>query len=122
MPHRPHIHRWYCTAGWQCRRAHQLMIEPLCRLCLEEAMGKDEGRKMFEQPARPQVIALVVFSGDMPEVDADRAAFELERAGYRVTRLPDKMVARLAHPLDDYLEAVIEVDGPADDDARGPRD
>ena len=35
MPHRPDIHRWYCTAGWQRRRAHQLMIEPLCRLCLE---------------------------------------------------------------------------------------
>ena len=35
MPHAPHVHRWYCTAGWQRRRAHQLMIEPLCRLCLE---------------------------------------------------------------------------------------
>jgi hypothetical protein len=35
MPHAPHIHRWYCTASWQRRRAHQLMIEPLCRLCLE---------------------------------------------------------------------------------------
>jgi 5-methylcytosine-specific restriction protein A len=35
MPHRPEVHRWYCTAGWQRRRAHQLMIEPLCRLCLE---------------------------------------------------------------------------------------
>jgi len=34
MPHRPDIHRWYCTASWQRRRAHQLMIEPLCRLCL----------------------------------------------------------------------------------------
>jgi hypothetical protein len=33
--HRPEVHRWYCTAGWQRRRAHQLMIEPLCRLCLE---------------------------------------------------------------------------------------
>ena len=35
MPHAPQIHRWYCTASWQRRRAHQLMIEPLCRLCLE---------------------------------------------------------------------------------------
>src|SRR5215469_9917603 len=35
MPHRPEVHRWYCTAGWQRRSAHQLMIEPLCRLCLE---------------------------------------------------------------------------------------
>src|SRR5262252_8071566 len=35
MPHAPHIHRWYCTASWARRRAHQLMIEPLCRLCLE---------------------------------------------------------------------------------------
>src|SRR5262249_61473172 len=36
MPHAPHIHRWYCTASWARRRAHQLMIEPLCRLCLED--------------------------------------------------------------------------------------
>jgi len=35
MPHAPHIHRWYCTASWQRRRAHQLRVEPLCRLCLE---------------------------------------------------------------------------------------
>jgi hypothetical protein len=35
MPNAPHIHRWYCTASWARRRAHQLMIEPLCRLCLE---------------------------------------------------------------------------------------
>jgi 5-methylcytosine-specific restriction endonuclease McrA len=35
MPHRPEVHRWYGTASWQRRRRHQLMVEPLCRLCLE---------------------------------------------------------------------------------------
>jgi hypothetical protein len=35
MLHRQEVHRWYCTASWQRRRAHQLMIEPLCRICLE---------------------------------------------------------------------------------------
>jgi hypothetical protein len=35
MPHRPEVHRWYCTASWQRRRAHQLHVEPLCRLCFE---------------------------------------------------------------------------------------
>jgi 5-methylcytosine-specific restriction endonuclease McrA len=35
MPHRPEVHRWYCTVSWARRRAYQLMIEPLCRLCLE---------------------------------------------------------------------------------------
>src|SRR5215472_5878472 len=29
MPHAPQIHRWYCTAGWRRRRAHQLRVEPL---------------------------------------------------------------------------------------------
>ena len=24
-----------CTASWARRRAHQLRVEPLCRLCLE---------------------------------------------------------------------------------------
>jgi hypothetical protein len=35
MPHRPDIHRWYCTSSWRRRRRHQLHIEPLCALCLE---------------------------------------------------------------------------------------
>ena len=35
MPHAPQVHRWYSTASWRRRRAHQLTIEPLCRLCLE---------------------------------------------------------------------------------------
>jgi hypothetical protein len=35
MPHHSEIHRWYCTASWARRRAHQLHIEPLCSLCLE---------------------------------------------------------------------------------------
>jgi len=35
MPHRPASHRWYCTAGWQRRIAHQLRVQPLCELCLQ---------------------------------------------------------------------------------------
>src|SRR5262245_3586773 len=38
MPHRPAPHRWYCTAGWQRRRAHQLAVAPLCQLCLERGI------------------------------------------------------------------------------------
>jgi hypothetical protein len=34
--------------------------------------------KMFEQLARQQVIALVVFGGDMPEVDVDRGSVVAE--------------------------------------------
>src|SRR6516165_8592458 len=29
-------HSWYKRANWQRRRAHQLQIEPLCRLCVKE--------------------------------------------------------------------------------------
>jgi hypothetical protein len=35
MPDRQEIHRWYCSANWLRRRAHQLRVEPLCRICLE---------------------------------------------------------------------------------------
>jgi len=35
MPSRVQIHRWYVSASWKRRRRHQLMIEPLCRLCLQ---------------------------------------------------------------------------------------
>jgi hypothetical protein len=33
MPERCEIRRWYCIAGWQRRRRHQLHVEPLC--CFE---------------------------------------------------------------------------------------
>ena len=41
------------------------------------------------------------------ELDADFAADELRQAGYEVFLLPDKYSAQLAHPLDDFIEAVI---------------
>jgi hypothetical protein len=61
------------------------------------------------------LVAIVVFGGDLPwdKLDVDRAAVELQQAGYAVARLPDKLAARLVHPLDDFIEAVIE--GPNDD-------
>jgi 5-methylcytosine-specific restriction enzyme A len=35
--HASHLwQRWYSTAAWRKRRAHQLTIEPLCRMCLAE--------------------------------------------------------------------------------------
>jgi 5-methylcytosine-specific restriction endonuclease McrA len=33
---RPPWRRLYSTAAWRKRRAHQLAIEPLCRMCLAE--------------------------------------------------------------------------------------
>ena len=41
------------------------------------------------------------------DLDADRAADELRRAGYEVRLLPNKYRARLVHPLDDFIEAII---------------
>lgn len=29
-------HPWYNTARWRRRRAHQLLVEPLCRMCAEQ--------------------------------------------------------------------------------------
>ena len=46
------------------------------------------------------------------ELDPERAAAELRRAGYDVDLMPEKYGPRLAHPLDDFIEAVIE--GPDD--------
>lgn len=44
------LHRWYCTAGWRKRRAHQLKIEPLCRMCTKE--GKIEPAKIVDHVER----------------------------------------------------------------------
>jgi hypothetical protein len=67
-----------------------------------------------------KVVALVVFAGGFgdpeytnnPErrdimLDPDRAADELRKAGYAVTRLPDRYGGYLFHPLDDFIEAVV---------------
>ena len=61
---------------------------------------------------------LVAFDGDC-ENDVDRAALELERAGFQVARLTNELRATLDHPLDDFLEATIALDAgqEADDEA-----
>ena len=47
------------------------------------------------------------YEGDHP-LDVDAAA-ELRRAGYEVFRMPDKYGGLLAHPLDDFIEAHIDL-------------
>ena len=78
----------------------------------------------MKQQMITQLVATVAFTGNFGdpeytndpegdcELDVDRAADELRQAGYEVTRLPDRLGARLAHPLDDFIEAYIE--GPDD--------
>src|SRR5215471_11776809 len=73
MPHRPEVHRWYCTAGWQRRRAHQLMIGPLCRLCLE-ADADD-------------VVVEINFGGDMATEVVKQAAERVHQRGERESNL-----------------------------------
>ncbi len=41
------------------------------------------------------------------DLDPDLAAADLREAGYEVYLLPDKYHPRLAHPLDDFIEAVM---------------
>jgi hypothetical protein len=53
-----------------------------------------------------RVMAYVAF-GVENEYDADRAAAELEQAGYEVHRMPEKYRRLLEIPGDDHLEAVI---------------
>jgi len=64
-----------------------------------------------------KLMAFTAFSGECEGLDVDAAA-ELRRAGYEVFRLPDEYRGRLAHPLDDFIEAHIEC---ADDPRDGSR-
>jgi hypothetical protein len=50
----------------------------------------------------------VVFSGNLPDLDVDRALAELTKAGYTVTRLPDALRAILDVPGDDFAEVSFE--------------
>ncbi len=60
-----------------------------------------------------KLMARVVFCGDLDlDPDPQAAAAELRPAGYTVHRYPDEYQKRLAHPRDDFLEAVT--DGPDD--------
>jgi hypothetical protein len=36
MADRSQFTSWYQTASWKRRRKHQLMIEPMCRMCAKE--------------------------------------------------------------------------------------
>jgi hypothetical protein len=57
-----------------------------------------------------RLVAIAVFAGDDPDLDVERAADELRRAGFQVTCMPDKFIARLSHPFDNFIEAIKEVD------------
>lgn len=73
---------------------------------------------MNPQQMTTKLMASVAFGGGLgdPEItkdverdfelDPDLAAAELRQAGYEVLLLPDRYSPRLAHPLDDFIEAV----------------
>jgi hypothetical protein len=46
----------------------------------------------------------IAFAGDLDQ-DADGAEIALRRAGFHVTRMPDKLRPGLAHPEDEFMEA-----------------
>jgi hypothetical protein len=50
----------------------------------------------------------VAFSGDISGVDPERAAEELQRAGFQIYRFPAGYRTRFDHPLDDHIELTIE--------------
>jgi hypothetical protein len=52
------------------------------------------------------IMGWIAFSGDL-DPDPDAAAAALRKAGFSVTRLPARFRPRLAHPRDDFLQAVI---------------
>jgi hypothetical protein len=64
----------------------------------------------------PYVSAIVGFGGTDPNVDVDRAAFELERAGYKVHHCLSSHPVETIYDLDLWLVAIIEVDATHVDD------
>jgi hypothetical protein len=53
-------------------------------------------------------VCTAIFSGNMPNVDVDRAVAELTKAGYTVVRLPEELRTTLDSPGDDFAEATFE--------------
>jgi hypothetical protein len=66
------------------------------KLMASVAFGGASGEPNFTDEANLEAV-----------LDPDLAADELRQAGYEVSLLPDKYGGRLAHPLDDFIEAAI---------------
>jgi hypothetical protein len=61
---------------------------------------------------RARIIGSIAFSGEF-DPDPHGAVVARRRAGFEVTRMPEKFRSRLAHPEDKFMEASI--DGVDDD-------
>jgi hypothetical protein len=95
---------------------------PACLIERERnrALYKIRSKERKETRMTIELMANVVFCGTYgdpewraafsPDVrlDVDAAADELQKAGYKVYRLPDKYRWLLTHPLDEFLELRIE--------------
>lgn len=93
--------------------------------CINRSWKEADGMEQVKRWTATKLMAAVAFGGGLgdPEytrdpqkdiqLDVDVAANALRQAGYEVHRLPDEYGGLLMHPLDDFIEAVIE--GPDDD-------
>jgi hypothetical protein len=72
-----------------------------------DSLGRLFRRLLMELDTGTMLVATVAFCGSIHEVDLDRAADELQQAGFEVHRLPRKYRKYLAHPLDDMELSLV---------------
>jgi hypothetical protein len=62
-----------------------------------------------------KIIGHIVFCGDLAP-DPDAAAIALQKAGYTVARMPERLRPPLCHPEDYFMQAVIDGGTISDED------
>lgn len=55
-----------------------------------------------------QQFGVGIFAGDSDNLDVERAIDELQRAGFRVARMRERLTVTLCHPLDYFIEIYFE--------------
>jgi len=94
------IDRWYHRKRWKTRAAHQLKIEPLCRICKER--GKIEPACVVDHVERHNGDLVKFVFGDVQSLCIDchnRTKQQIEVLGYSRDIGPDGFPIDRRHPF-----------------------
>src|SRR5215475_13952023 len=94
------IDRWYHRKRWKARAAHQLKIEPLCRMCKER--GKIEPACVVDHVERHNGDLMKFVFGEVQSLCIDchnRTKQQIEVLGYSRDIGPDGFPIDRRHPF-----------------------
>ena len=94
------VDRWYHRKRWKMRAAHQLRIEPLCRMCTER--GKIEPARVVDHVERHEGDLMKFVFGEVQSLCIDchnRTKQQIEVLGYSRDIGADGLPVDRRHPF-----------------------